>query len=1725
MGQVFKAIDVNLGREVAIKFLLPEIAKDEEIVKRFLNEGRIMATINHPAVISVYASDVEETKKIPFLVMEFVSGKSLAQCQESLKKKPEELINHFIQLLSGIHACHQKGIIHRDLKPENLLINDHGQLKILDFGIAKSASRQTKTGIALGTPHYMSPEQCLGKNDITAKTDVYAAGIMLYEIIAGTLPFKIDGHVDDPALSIALMHLNQSADFTEFSKHPMGDDFRSLVERMIAKKPEDRPEVPEILEELKLIRKRLIDSEKPTVAKAAVSVSGENMIGEIYEIQAELGSGGMGKVLKALDTSLNRIVAIKLLHENAARDKSLVDRFIHEGQVLATVGHRNVMGIYASSRDRRTGKPFLVMEYVEGKSLAEVKDTLGNDRTKAVPIMLQIAEGLSACHEKGIIHRDLKPSNIIINNAGLVKILDFGIAKTGANLTKTGMTVGTPEYMSPEQCTGSKNISCKSDIYSLGIIFWELIFGQVPFKADANTNPELSIALKHIEATLPAQAAIPDMSLIKIISLTRKMLNKDPEARPDLDEIIETLEAYIEEHLPDALSDRRSDQRSLKRSSRIVSELIQQDKKTGRNSKRVALFAFLLLIAAAGIIIYKSEILKSPIVKDYEKEINDKIAAGDFTAAKNLLNDFQETETGKARSSFLKLALSRAMISKADDYARDHEYQQAINLYAQAIVLDPANPQAALNLSRLQQEMQEAEQLKAQIETLQGKAKELLSLIGPASGTDELNACLTELKNLGQASFSAEIEARWQTTFIASASPYISNQPEKALQYLQDLQKFFPNFEGIKELSDKAVQRSEELKKELANADKLNSLLSAISAAIDNYTSTQNTDFLVKQISKVEELGNKTEADNLRKKLAVKILEEADKFIVNDPEKAIMLLNSAERTFPDLEGVQTRMQLASESLATLKSSEEMRLEREALIKEISAEIESINPPDDIASITAKLARLEKYDQGTERARKLKRKLFEKYFTAISSELEKSPDTARKILNYCFKLNPNAPGLKELEKNIEEKIKLEQDRKKAEEKKIRAKRLETAKNAIYTGIKKDPIPEDLEKIHTEISALSLDYPDSDAPEKLFGHLQKRCRDEISDYIRTNVEKAQQTIDIARKLFADDKDFVAFLDSSQRKLAEKKKIEELKKAVASQQKEIEAFLRSPSADAAPKIYGLIQEIEKAVSKEEADKELATVIKSLERRFYESDDPAEAQKNYKILAAFDKNYEDKFDLELKKLASSKLQPIEKFADKFVPSIDTSELQKKLRIMKTWNSAESEARILNSIRKNYITEATKLQDSDPEQAFELLNALSRIDEFAKDRELINAMNNLKKMISGKKSDTKINEMINTANSIIDQGNLEQSSEKLFQIIEYLDNNSPEQAKILRDRIVASLLRAADSSLKSEDLRKAEQKVALACQFDPGSDKAIKLQIRITEEKKALQKPKDFIVGPTGNFKTIAEAIKAAPDNATIKIQPGSYNENLNISKSVNLVGASEASCSINSKSGDTLIINGNCSISKLTLTNSSNSPAATILVNGGNPAIANCVISNASPAKPPEYIGAITVKGGSPHITGNNIISSKAMGITVTGGSPVISKNLITGCQIYGIWFNGAARGQITENTIKGNLKSGIGIKNHASPSLTANIVEGNGENGLFIYSNASGRYERNRISNNNYSGIEVWDAQPASIRNNTFDGNNRDALYIRGNKSLVKLGNNIFKNTRGQEVKHTGGKIESL
>ena len=212
-----------------------------------------------------------------------------------------------------------------------------------------------------------------------------------------------------------------------------------------------------------------------------------------YEVIEELGKGGMGRVYKALDKEINEEVALKLLKPEIASDESTVERFRNELKFARKIAHKNVCKMYHIAKEEET--PYITMEYVPGedlKSLVKRKGKLAEE--EAISIAKQACEGLVEAHELGVVHRDLKPQNIMIDEKGRVRIMDFGIARSveAPGVTVTGMMIGTPDYISPEQAEGEE-ADQRSDIYSLGVVLFELVTGRVPFKGDT----ALSVALKH----------------------------------------------------------------------------------------------------------------------------------------------------------------------------------------------------------------------------------------------------------------------------------------------------------------------------------------------------------------------------------------------------------------------------------------------------------------------------------------------------------------------------------------------------------------------------------------------------------------------------------------------------------------------------------------------------------------------------------------------------------------------------------------------------------------------------------------------------------------------------------------------------------------------------------------------------------------------------------------------------------------------------------------------------------------------------------------------------------------------------------------------------------------------------------------------------------------------------------------------------------------------------
>jgi serine/threonine-protein kinase len=269
------------------------------------------------------------------------------------------------------------------------------------------------------------------------------------------------------------------------------------------------------------------------------TIADDAVIDGRYQVMAHLGTGGMAEVYCAQDLQLGRKVALKVLHERFAADAEFVERFRREASSAAGLQHQHVVSVY--DRGEWDGTSYIAMEYVPGQTLKQlVHDEGPLDPQRAVDLTVQILRAARFAHRRGIIHRDFKPQNVIVDDEDRAKVTDFGIARAGASdMTQTGSIMGTAQYLSPEQAQGHA-VTARSDLYSIGIVLYELLTGRVPFEAEA----AVTIALKQVsEAPVPPSQINPAVTP-ELEAVVLRALEKDPADRfADADEFIAALEA------------------------------------------------------------------------------------------------------------------------------------------------------------------------------------------------------------------------------------------------------------------------------------------------------------------------------------------------------------------------------------------------------------------------------------------------------------------------------------------------------------------------------------------------------------------------------------------------------------------------------------------------------------------------------------------------------------------------------------------------------------------------------------------------------------------------------------------------------------------------------------------------------------------------------------------------------------------------------------------------------------------------------------------------------------------------------------------------------------------------------------------------------------------------------------------------------------------------------
>jgi eukaryotic-like serine/threonine-protein kinase len=261
-----------------------------------------------------------------------------------------------------------------------------------------------------------------------------------------------------------------------------------------------------------------------------------------YRLDAQIGAGGMSTVYLAFDQTLERRVAIKLMHREIASDSDQLERFRREARAVAQLSHPHIVGVIDAGEDE--GRPYIVFEYVEGETLKERIRRMGRlPMDEAIAYAIEIARALGCAHLHHIVHRDVKPQNVLIDAEGSAKVTDFGIARTldQDGLTADGRVLGTTDYVSPEQALGH-DVNGQSDIYSLGIVLFEMLTGDVPFHGEN----QVSVAMKHVREDVPdLQSRRPEASAT-LASVLDRMTDKDLRRRyPDIPALVADLEEAL----------------------------------------------------------------------------------------------------------------------------------------------------------------------------------------------------------------------------------------------------------------------------------------------------------------------------------------------------------------------------------------------------------------------------------------------------------------------------------------------------------------------------------------------------------------------------------------------------------------------------------------------------------------------------------------------------------------------------------------------------------------------------------------------------------------------------------------------------------------------------------------------------------------------------------------------------------------------------------------------------------------------------------------------------------------------------------------------------------------------------------------------------------------------------------------------------------------------------
>jgi serine/threonine-protein kinase len=438
IAEIYRARQESLDRDVAIKILFKKFCSDPEILRRFERESVVIGGLNHPNIVHVI--DRGQAGNRYYFVMEFVDGTSLREVMDSPKIPMRTKFEMVAQVCKALDYAHKNGVIHRDIKPANILIDREGNPRVADFGIAQIVgtpeNEMTSSDMVMGTLAYMSPEQKLSSTNVDQTTDIYAVGVIIYEILTGKKPL---GHFKLPSEL----------------KPDTPPAYDVIIQKCLAQEAKDRYQTATDLKNAILN------------AIGGGTAPRETTEYSVADIDSFVGN------CQYLDTIKETRYASTILVENKVSKRLYVikkhtrgEAGRKEAKMLTTLKHKNIINVLGSGGNRK--QTVVVCDYAQGGSLAD-RMVRRYGWSKTMNIGLEIAAGLDFAHKNKIVHGNLRPSNILFDAKDVVKVTDFGLPIHYDASGKKNW------YNPPEH-----KASVQGDIYAVGVILHQLIAGRNP---------------------------------------------------------------------------------------------------------------------------------------------------------------------------------------------------------------------------------------------------------------------------------------------------------------------------------------------------------------------------------------------------------------------------------------------------------------------------------------------------------------------------------------------------------------------------------------------------------------------------------------------------------------------------------------------------------------------------------------------------------------------------------------------------------------------------------------------------------------------------------------------------------------------------------------------------------------------------------------------------------------------------------------------------------------------------------------------------------------------------------------------------------------------------------------------------------------------------------------------------------------------------------------------